>query len=230
MGRGKRNPDASDNGPERTCIVSGETAAPDALIRFALGPGGVLVADLGAKLPGRGAYVRPREEDVARAITKKLFARAFQTEVKLPEGVDVEGFRHDIQQRLAKRLLDSAGLARRAGDLLIGLDALDDAKPGKVVFILAAKDGGARAKRRAAKIAERHRAAVCRAIDGAAMSTAIGLQGVQYVGARAGRAGERLLRDARRLSGFDPDAFIADSLNCEETDASSDGRSSTSRR
>ena len=41
--------------PERTCIVTREVGPPDAMIRFVVGPDGVVVPDLRHRLPGRGA-------------------------------------------------------------------------------------------------------------------------------------------------------------------------------
>ena len=41
-------------GPQRTCIATGETGAPERMIRFVVGPEGDVVPDLARRLPGRG--------------------------------------------------------------------------------------------------------------------------------------------------------------------------------
>src|SRR5205085_12383692 len=43
--------------PERKCILSGEHAARDDLIRLALGPDGTVAPDVRARAPGRGAWL-----------------------------------------------------------------------------------------------------------------------------------------------------------------------------
>ncbi len=45
-------------GPQRTCIATGETAAPERMIRFVVGPEGDVVPDLARRLPGRGMWVK----------------------------------------------------------------------------------------------------------------------------------------------------------------------------
>ena len=53
---------------ERTCILSGKSLPRDRLIRFVAGPEGHAVVDLAEKLPGRGAWVTARTDDLATAI------------------------------------------------------------------------------------------------------------------------------------------------------------------
>ena len=42
---------------ERKCILTGDRADPDHLIRLAIGPEDQLLPDLRAKAPGRGAWI-----------------------------------------------------------------------------------------------------------------------------------------------------------------------------
>jgi predicted RNA-binding protein YlxR (DUF448 family) len=53
------------------------------LLRLAL-VGGRVVADREARLPGRGAYVHPREECVTAAVSRKALPRAFRRRVTVP--------------------------------------------------------------------------------------------------------------------------------------------------
>ena len=57
-------------GPQRTCIATGEEAAPERMIRFVVGPEGDAVPDLARRLPGRGMWVRAE-----RAALERVFAR-----------------------------------------------------------------------------------------------------------------------------------------------------------
>ena len=69
-------------GPLRTCIVTGETAAPERMIRFVVGPEGDVVPDLARRLPGRGMWLRAErallEQAVARKAVRPGGARAGQ--------------------------------------------------------------------------------------------------------------------------------------------------------
>ena len=41
-----------ESASERTCVVTGEKGPPDAMLRFALSPEGVVTPDIRRKLPG----------------------------------------------------------------------------------------------------------------------------------------------------------------------------------
>ena len=42
---------------ERKCILTGDRADPETLIRLAIGPDGQVLPDVRAKAPGRGAWI-----------------------------------------------------------------------------------------------------------------------------------------------------------------------------
>ena len=69
-------------GPQRTCIATGETGAPERMIRFVVGPEGDVVPDLARRLPGRGLWVKAERAAVERAVAKNLFAKAARASVK----------------------------------------------------------------------------------------------------------------------------------------------------
>jgi predicted RNA-binding protein YlxR (DUF448 family) len=102
-------------GPLRTCIVTGETGAPERMIRFVVGPEGDVVPDLARRLPGRGLWVRAERGSVEQAVVKKAFARAARAAVKaaadLPERVET---------LLLGRVLEDLSRARRAGRAVAG--------------------------------------------------------------------------------------------------------------
>ncbi len=68
---------------ERRCILTGDRASPEHLVRLALSPDGVVMPDVAAKAPGRGAWIGvPRaalETAVAGGRLKGALARAFKT-------------------------------------------------------------------------------------------------------------------------------------------------------
>ena len=102
-------------GPLRTCIVTGETAAPERMIRFVVGPQGDVVPDLARRLPGRGMWVRAERAAIERAVAKNLFAKSAKAAVRpaadLPERVE---------RLLLERALADLGRARRAGRAVAG--------------------------------------------------------------------------------------------------------------
>lgn len=72
---------------ERMCIVTRQRADDVDLIRFVLDPNGVVVPDVKAVLPGRGAWVTARRDVLAQAVKRKAFSRALKSDVA-PGGLD----------------------------------------------------------------------------------------------------------------------------------------------
>ena len=75
MTRGGRRKDRED-GPERRCIVSGESGSTYGLVRFVVGPDGGIVPDLAEKLPGRGIWLSSDRDSLRTAVKKRAFSRA----------------------------------------------------------------------------------------------------------------------------------------------------------
>ena len=109
------------------------------MIRFVVGPGGALVADLAEKLPGRGMYVTASRLLVAEAIAKRAFSRAAKAQVAIPEGL-----LSTIEAQLARRVAEALSLARKAGQVVTGFEKVEEAvKSGKVEALIHAEDAGA---------------------------------------------------------------------------------------
>ena len=79
---------------ERKCILTGDRADPETLIRLAIGPDGQVLPDVRAKAPGRGAWIGVSRAELETALAKgKLkgaIARSFkdgalQIEADLPD-------------------------------------------------------------------------------------------------------------------------------------------------
>ena len=127
--------------PERKCILSGEHGPRAGLIRLALAPDGTVLPDLGAKAPGRGAWVSPDraliETAVAKGRLRGALARAFKG-----APIDVPADLADrIAEGLKRRTLERLGLEMRAGHLILGSDRiLDRIRAGRVELLLHAAD------------------------------------------------------------------------------------------
>jgi len=130
--------------PERRCVLTGAHGARADLIRLAAGPDGTIAADLGAKLPGRGAWITADRAIVATAIAKgKLkgaLARAFKSNaLKLSDDLPEQ-----ISAGLERRALDRLGLENKAGNLIWGHERIGEALlKGKVRLLIHAADAKA---------------------------------------------------------------------------------------
>ncbi|MGI8943772.1 MAG: DUF448 domain-containing protein, partial [Qipengyuania sp.] len=128
-------------GPERRCVLSGTHDERDGLIRLALSPSGLVLPDVQAKAPGRGAWVgATRAELEAAQASGKLrgaLARAFKTgELEIPEDLPEK-----IEDALKRTLLDRLGLEMRIGALISGSQRIaETARSGGVALLLHAAD------------------------------------------------------------------------------------------
>ena len=106
--------DASDgNDGTRLCIVSQERRDPARLIRFVASPDGVVVPDVAAKLPGRGAWVTATPAMVDTALKKGRLAGALDAEAAETTVEQLGGL-------LLKRCQETLSIGRRAGLVLGG--------------------------------------------------------------------------------------------------------------
>ncbi len=124
--------------PERKCIVTGERlSVSGAAIRFVLAPDGVIVPDVGGKLPGRGAWVVAKRDSVALAAGKLRKSFGGKTVVDdLP--ILVEGL-------LLKRCQALLSLGRKSGAVLGGGGKIR--ARGDVLGLLLSRDASPRESR-----------------------------------------------------------------------------------
>ena len=108
-------PPVDVTGPLRTCIVTGETMAPERMIRFVVGPDGDVVPDLARRLPGRGMWLKAERATVEQAIAKKAFSRAARAAVQVAADLPQR-----IERLLLDRVLEDLSRARRAGRAVAG--------------------------------------------------------------------------------------------------------------
>jgi hypothetical protein len=122
--------------PQRSCLGCHQSRDRDALIRFVLSPQGELVADIEAKLPGRGAYTCVSRTCLLAALKQRQFSRAFKRDVVSVKPEEMTGQVGGIMQ---KRILSYIGLANKAGQIISGGSLVCDAirgghKPGLVLI------------------------------------------------------------------------------------------------
>ncbi|MCP5432961.1 MAG: RNA-binding protein [Alphaproteobacteria bacterium] len=193
--------DEPERGPLRRCLVTGERLPKERLVRFVLGPDRDLVADLGARLPGRGLWVTARRSDLEEAVRKRLFSRAARAEVRVPDGLADR-----VEAQLAERLLGALGLARRAGGLICGAEPVLALLDGEAAAALVeASDGGRDGRDKILRRAGGHgRPLVIGCFTGGELGLALGRENMVHAALRRARTAERVLAEAERLAGFRP--------------------------
>ncbi len=187
---------------ERRDIVSGAVSDEARLIRFVAGPDGVVVPDLGRKLPGRGLWVAADRASVETAARKSLFARAAKARLTAPADLATR-----VEGLLTRRLLSGLGLARKAGDLILGFEkVLATVAAGQAALLIEAIDGAADGRRKL--IGSFHRSPLPPRLVGLFTSVELGLavggENVIHSAFLAGRGAERWALDLERLAGFRP--------------------------
>ena len=187
----------------RTCIVSREIRPIADLIRFVHAPDGSVVPDLKRDLPGRGVWVEATRGAVEKAVAKRLFARGFRA------GVTVDPGLADLIDRLmCEQALGTLGLARKAGQVVIGFAKVEAAvarEPlaGLVHAAEAGADGVAKLtaalRRRFGGEIERP---VVRIFTGSQLDLALGRSNVIHAALLAGRAAEIFIERAVALGRY----------------------------
>ncbi len=131
-----------DTGPDRRCIATGVVQPKTGLVRFVIGPDHVLIPDLLEKLPGRGIWVSPDRDAMAKAIKQNLFARSAKTPLTIPDGLIDQ-----IETGLAHRLTHLISLSRKSGQAVAGFEKVKDwLATQKIGALLQASDGSVRGK------------------------------------------------------------------------------------
>ncbi len=186
--------------PRRRCYVTRRVADKGELIRFVVGPGGTVLADVAGTLPGRGLWLSADRAVVDTACAKTLFAKGFRSSVKVGDDL---GDR--IEAMLARRCLDFLGLARRAGNLVAGFEKVSSmVAAGQCGVLVVASDAGADGPRKLAGWSG-VRWPLVNSFSAAELSAALGREHAVYVALKKGKMADRFAVEAARLAGFRQD-------------------------
>lgn len=196
----------------RTCIVSREVKPPEEMIRFVRSPDGPVIADLHAKLPGRGAWVGATREAVDRAVKRRAFRRAFKDERADP-AKDVadriaEGLRADLRQSLA--------FANKAGCVVTGFTKVEsEIGSGRgIAALIHARDASADARRKLVSALRRrygdarYTIPIVEDLSGSELDMALGRDHVIHAALVAGAGSSGCLARWRRLRTFEGAATV----------------------
>lgn len=201
----------------RRCIATGEAIeATTPALRLVLGPDGVPVVDLKARLPGRGAWVHADRKALVAAIDRRCLARAFKG-ARL-EAFDGDAFVAHAHAQIRQAVLGRLGLALRAGQLITGFEKVREGlKHGKVAVLVTASDGALDGRTKLIRTMRAHSdqtslsPPVLGCFSGEKLSAATGTANFVHGGVRPGPVAAGLLGEMARLAGFEPvDTFSAD--------------------
>lgn len=188
---------AKEEHPHRRCIVSGDEKSKDSMIRFVVGPENQVVADIDARLPGRGFWLSARRDVINTACAKNAFAKAARAKVKVPDDLADQ-----VERLLTKKCQDQIGLARRAGQAVAGFEKVEiwlkSGKPAGV--LLAAADGAEDGRRKVRNWAGEIPVVV--ALDSEELGQAFARERTVHAVFSPGRLADKLLVNAWRLEGL----------------------------
>jgi uncharacterized protein len=211
--------DERETGPLRRCIVTRDRLPKERMIRFVVGPDRQIVPDLAGRLPGRGIWLsasldvlssggapeekrlkdgrQDKQSDGSNRSLARAFARAARGPVSVPPDLCVL-----LQTALVRRIGESLGLARRAGQAVAGYEKAREAlRTGRYKLVLQASDGSE---------AERSRflsgfgpdLVIIDPLPGEALGRVFGRDYVVHVAVAPGKLAESLVAEASRLAGL----------------------------
>jgi hypothetical protein len=190
--------------PVRQCALRRKSFREDELLRFVLDPSGHVVPDIKRKLPGRGVWISANYDDVAEAVSRKVFSRGFKTSASADAHLaDLTG---DL---LKKAALQYLSMANKAGLIISGFAKTEKAIKSRNILNLihaidAARDGTEKLDRLARAVwgpQENARRSVS-GFSSTEISTALGKVNVNHAAIADGPAGRTFIRSADRYIGY----------------------------
>jgi predicted RNA-binding protein YlxR (DUF448 family) len=196
-----------DSGPqarelERLCVATRMVRPVSDLIRFVLGPDGEAVPDLKRKLPGRGVWVTATQDALGEAIKRKVFARGFKREVRLPADLLPR-----TEHLLERSALDALAIAGKAGLVAVGFAKVEKTLVHEqVVAVLHAAEASCDGVNKLdAAVRRRPRGgsiAVIGILTSAQLDLALGRSNVIHAAVLTGGPSDTFLARLRRLARF----------------------------
>ena len=196
-----------DSGPRareraRLCAATRTVHPVSELIRFVVGPNGEAVPDVKSKLPGRGIWVTATRDAMGEAIKRRVFARGFKRDVRLPPDLVAR-----TEHLLERAVLDALAIAGKAGLVAAGFGKVETALENEeVAGVLHAAEAAADGIRKLGAAQRRQRPArppvVIGFLTSAQLDLALNRTNVVHAALLAGPASETFLARCRRLERF----------------------------
>jgi len=181
----------------KRCIVTNVDLPRDKMVRFVVSPDEEIVADIEARLPGRGFWLSARRDVIQKACSKNYFARVARVKVS------VSGDLADrVERLLVRRCQELIGLARRAGQAVSGFAKVEAwLKSGRAAGVLLAAVDGAEDGEKKFR-AWTGGVPVIVALNADELGLAFSRDRGVHVIVEPGRLAKKLLATARRLKGL----------------------------
>ncbi len=193
MTRGGKIKDSE--GPERRCVVTGETGHKAGLVRFVVGPDDAVYPDVAGKLPGRGIWVGADRATLERAVAKRMFSKGAKRQVSVPDGL-IES----VEAALLRRVQDALAMARKAGAAVAGYEKVRGMLDrGEAQVLLQASDGSERGK---GKLSTPEGGRWIGFLTCDELGLAFGRERVVHASVAAGTLARRIVEEAARLQGI----------------------------
>jgi predicted RNA-binding protein YlxR (DUF448 family) len=178
-------------------MVTRASQPKERMIRFVLAPNGQVVADLAARLPGRGMWLSAEADVIERASKRGAFAKATRGAAQVPSDL-----RERIEDGLRGRIGDLLGFARRAGQAVCGWQAVREwLQAGRVGLVVQAADGSASER---ARLIGARPVPVVAPLSAARLGALFGREHAVHVAIAPGRLADSIAAEAARLAGFLP--------------------------
>ena len=202
--------DGASKCAHRRCVAHGDSRPVETLIRCVLSPDGTLIADLAAKLPGRGVWVSADRGAVERAISAKRFQKSLRGRADIPDG-----FVDQIAAGLLGRVIAGIGLARRAGLAVCGFEKVKAARAATPSGVLLHAREAAQTGREKLRLRDELGGKTIDWLNGDVLGRAFGRDEIMHAYVAPGRLARNLTIEARRWRGM---AAAVDCCSDDQTD------------
>lgn len=188
------------------------------MIRFVLSPQGVVTPDIRRRLPGRGVWIDAAQDSVARAVSRKVFPRAFKSQAETPASLA-----GDVASLLRRAALQRLALAQKAGLVTFGFEKVRARlASGPVAGLICASDAADDGRNKLLALAKKaqhlHKdKVVADVFSSAELESTLGRHRVVHAALSPGQASDLFFSDALRVRGFETEP-LHDVGNREQLD------------
>ncbi len=197
-------PSKPDKDRQRLCVVSRAELPPSQLIRFVADPDDRMVADLAAKLPGRGVWVTATHAAVTEAARRNLFAKSLKRAVKVDKDLA-----NQVENLLVAAVRQDLSLANKAGLVTSGFSKVEiTLERGTAVALItaidASADGAGKLSRKfsAIRAAAGREAPIIQDLTSADLGLAMGGSNVIHASLAKGGLAQRFISGCQRLRDY----------------------------
>lgn len=122
----------------RKCVLTGEVKPKEELLRFVLMQNGMILPDFNKKLNGRGFYISNSKKMLEGLTVKNRLSKILHTPTLISKDLPLL-----VENILSSNGLNAVNLARKSGDLVLGLEKVKDIiAKGKAAFVIEASNAG----------------------------------------------------------------------------------------